>query len=291
MILALCAGVVIGLVLGALGGGGAILAVPALVYLLQQPPQAAMAGALVIVAVSAVTAVLTHARAGRVQWRQGILFGLIGGVGAFVGGRLSGLVDGGLLLFWFGVLLLVVAGLMIRRTMRAGATPETGVAAADRAGAPEPASGASAGSTPSPMSTPNAVSGANAASGPSPAWGRLIMTASGVGLLTGFFGVGGGFAVVPALVLALDLPMTTAVGTSLVVITLNSLTALASRLSAGVTPDWRVVLPFAATAAIASVVGARLARRVPAAVLSRAFAGLLVAVGVWMGSQGLAAYV
>ena len=244
MILALCAGVVIGLVLGALGGGGAILAVPALVYLLDQPPQAAMAGALVIVTVSAVTAVLTHARAGRVQWREGILFGLIGGVGAFVGGRLSGLVDGGLLLFWFGVLLLVVAGLMIRRTLSAGTAPRS------EADAPPPAHA------------------------PRYAWGRLIATASGVGLLTGFFGVGGGFAVVPALVLALELPMTTAVGTSLVVITLNSVTALASRLSAGVTPDWRVVLPFAATAAI-----------------SRAFAGLLVAVGVWMGSQGLAAYV
>ena len=246
MILALCAGVVIGLVLGALGGGGAILAVPALVYLLDQPPQAAMAGALVIVTVSAVTAVLTHARAGRVQWREGILFGLV---------------DGGLLLFWFGVLLLVVAGLMIRRTLSAGTAPRS------EADAPPPAHA------------------------PRYAWGRLIATASGVGLLTGFFGVGGGFAVVPALVLALELPMTTAVGTSLVVITLNSVTALASRLSAGVTPDWRVVLPFAATAAIASVVGARLARRIPATVLSRAFAGLLVAVGVWMGSQGLAAYV
>lgn len=261
MILALCAGVVIGLVLGALGGGGAILAVPVLVYLLNQPPQAAMAGALVVVAVSSVTAVLTHARAGRVQWRRGILFGLIGGVGAFVGGRLSGLVDGGLLLFWFGVLLLVVAGLMIRRTLQGGAT------STDNPAAPE---------------HPDTTSGY--------AWGRLIPTASGVGLLTGFFGVGGGFAVVPALVLALELPMTTAVGTSLVVITLNSLTALSSRLSAGVQPDWEVVVPFAATAAVASIVGAWLARRLPASTLSRAFAGLLVAVGLWMGGQGLAAY-
>lgn len=260
-LLAAAAGIAIGLVLGTLGGGGAILAIPFLVYVFDQPPQSAMAGALIIVTLSSITAVLTHSVAGRVLWRQGVAFGLLGVVGAWAGSQVSVLVDGDLLLFWFGVLLLVVAGLMIRRTLASG-QPQSPT-------------------TPGPQDRVGV--------GPiHPA--RLIATATGVGLLTGFFGVGGGFAVVPALVLALETPMTLAVGTSLVVIVLNSLTALTTRLTGGITVDWTIIAPFAVAASLAGVAGARVAHRLPAHVLTRSFAGLLIAAGVWTGAQGLAAY-
>ena len=123
MLLAVVAGVVIGLVLGALGGGGSILAVPVLVHVFHEEAQPAMAGALIVVAVSSVTALLAHARRGRVRWAKGFAFGALGTAGAWFGSRLSALVDGQLLLVWFAALLLVVAALMVRRSLRAKAQP------------------------------------------------------------------------------------------------------------------------------------------------------------------------
>ena len=104
-----------------------------------------------------------------------------------------------------------------------------------------------------------------------PAVLKVVVTAVGVGLLTGFFGVGGGFAVVPALVMALRFTMPVAIGTSLFVIALNSATALASRLGGGVALDWRVVGIFTFAAVAASLLGSRVTSRLPAATLQRAF--------------------
>lgn len=277
MWVALAAGLVIGLVLGLLGGGGSILAVPVLVYLFDEGAQEAMVGALIVVTVSSISAVLTHARTGDVRWRDGLVFGALGTLGAWAGSHLSGLVDPTALLVAFGLLLLMVAALMIRRTLRGGDDGAGGGENGVTDGRPvtfagEP--GTTAGQSDPPSEPARRWDGAHLV--------RLVLAASALGLLTGFFGVGGGFAVVPALLLALNLPMTAAVGTSLIVITINSLTALASRLGAGVTPDWSVVVPFALAAAVAGVVGGHLAPRLPAKVISRAFAGLLVAVGVWM---------
>ncbi len=117
------------------------------------------------------------------------------------------------------------------------------------------------------------------------------MTATFVGLLTGFLGVGGGFLVVPALVLALALPMRYAAGTSLVVITITSAAALAARAGAGVAPDWRLVAALTITAVAGSVLGARLAARTDTARLSAAFTGLVLAVAAYVAAQALPALV
>ena len=117
------------------------------------------------------------------------------------------------------------------------------------------------------------------------------MTATFVGLLTGFLGVGGGFLVVPALVLALALPMRHAAGTSLVVITITSAAALAARAGAGVAPDWRLVAALTLTSVAGSVVGARLAARADTARLSAAFTGLVLAVAAYVAAQALPALV
>ena len=257
-LIAVLAGVAVGLLLGALGGGGGILAVPVLVFALHESPQEATTASLIIVGVSSLVAALTHARAGRVRWAQGLLFGLIGMVGAILGSRLALGVQGRTLLLAFSVLLLFVAGLMWRRASAStGAAPGGELHSLDIV-------------TFRPtfhVNIPRVV--------------RVLVAASAVGLLTGFFGVGGGFAAVPALVLALDFPMPIAVGTSLLVIVLNSTTALTTRLLSGSTPHWAVIVPFTLAAIAGSLVGARVSGRIPPARLARAFALMLVTVAAY----------
>ena len=254
MIFAILAGIVMGLVLGALGGGGSILAVPALVYLLHQSAHTATTESLVVVGTTALVATLGHHRRGNVRWGQGLLFGVLGAAGTWAGSQLSQHISQKLLLESFSLLLLVVAVMMWRKTTSRGSRGGAGVPVAW---------------------TPRRVV-------------RLLITASAFGLLVGFFGVGGGFAAVPALVLALDTPMPVAVGTSLLVIAVNSVTALASRLGGGATMHWDVVLPFTISAAIASLVGGHVASRLPLRTLTRSFAVLLVLVAVYMMVTSLA---
>ncbi|MGN6780052.1 MAG: TSUP family transporter, partial [Marmoricola sp.] len=118
---------------------------------------------------------------------------------------------------------------------------------------------------------------------------KVVVTATVVGLLTGFLGVGGGFLVVPALLMALALPMDYAAGTSLVVITITSLAALAVRAGTGTHPDWTPVAVLTAASAVAAVAGARLADRVDTARLQAAFTVLVLAVAVYTASQALPA--
>jgi uncharacterized membrane protein YfcA len=114
---------------------------------------------------------------------------------------------------------------------------------------------------------------------------RIVLTATGVGLLTGFFGVGGGFAVVPALVLALGLSMPMAVGTSLLVISMNSFTALLFRAGQAVTVDWWVIGGFTLSAVIGSLLGSRVVSRVSPARLNVAFTELLVVVALYTAAR------
>lgn len=261
-LLVVLAGVLIGLSLGTLGGGGAILAVPALVYLLGQDAQEATAGSLVIVGTTSVLALVPHARRGHVRFGQGALFGALGIAGSIIGSRANTLIRPELLLVLFAGLLLVVGILMLRRSRRV--VPSGAVA---------------------PQGHPTVGRPAVRVS-----WRyvlRLVLTATAVGLLTGFFGVGGGFALVPALVLALSFPMPVAVGTSLLVIAINSATALAARGQAVLSLDWPVIAGFSAVAVVASLLGARLAGRLPERRLTAAFALLLLAVAVFMGTNAL----
>lgn len=266
-------GLLVGLTLGALGGGGSILTVPALVYLLGQDPLAATTGSLVIVGTTTLIGSVPHLRAGRVRLGQGLVFGALGVGGALLGSALSASVPPEVLLAAFAVLMLVVAALMTRRrrsAARAAPAPQGDVAqgevAQDR-----------------PMLTRRPLRC------DCRAVGVLVATATAVGLLTGFFGVGGGFAVVPALVLALRLPMPVAVGTSLVVITVNSASALVGRLGQDVDLDWGVIGPFTALAVVGSLVGARITARVSPDRLSLAFTVLLVGVALYTAARSIPA--
>lgn len=235
-------GLVVGVVLGALGGGGAILTVPILVYVVGQSPSSATVGSLVIVTLIALVGLATHFRAGRVRAGDGLLFGAVGSVGSVMGSGLSSRVSGDVLMTAFAVLMLVVAVLMFRRGRRTGST-----SAGARRGVP-----------------------------------AIVATATGVGFLTGFFGVGGGFAVVPALVLALGYAMPTAVATSLVVIVVNSVVALAARAAGGVEIAWLPILAFSACGAVGSLLGAQLSTRLEPERLMTAFAVLLVFVAAFV---------
>jgi uncharacterized protein len=262
--LAIPLGLLIGLSLGALGGGGSILTVPALVYVLGQSPVAATTGSLVIVGITALAGMVAHARAGRVRVGQGLLFGVLGVAGSWYGSRLSASVAPAVLLAAFSVLMLVVAGIMIAR-QRHG---RRGAQLVDEAYDPILAF------------TPRLVCHC-------PRAAKVVVTATAVGLLTGFFGVGGGFAVVPALVLALGFSMPAAVGTSLLVITVNSATALASRAGHGISTDWIVIGLFTAAAVVGSLLGGRVASRVRPELLSQAFTVLVVVVALYIAARSI----
>lgn len=281
---AILLGLVIGAVLGGLGGGGAILAVPALVYLLDQPAQAATTGSLVIVGLSALTGAVPQARRGRVHWRLALTFGLVGLPAAWVGSRLNHSVDEDVLLLGFSVLMITAAVAMLADSGgRAGREEYAGTRDDDHRAGPEahPDREPQTGSTLVRTTRP-------ARSGPrSPISPAAITTALLVGLLTGFFGVGGGFVVVPALAVVLGLPMRQAVGTSLLVVALNSATSLLSRLG-GPEVDWSVVLPFALAAMVAALLGKRLSDRLPPRRLAVGFAVLLVLVAGYTAAQSVA---
>lgn len=238
-------GFLIGLTLGALGGGGSILAVPVLVYLAGQTAKEATATSLVLVAVSALVGIAPHWRAGRVRVGRGAVFGIAGIGGSLLGSHWNELVDPDWLLLGFAGVMLVAAAGMYRRTRRSEAAAPS---AHHRA------------------SVSTVV--------------KVLVAGSVVGLLTGFFGVGGGFVIVPALVLALGFSMPEAVGTSLLVITINAVVALSTRLQAG-TIDWLVVLPFTASSVVGVLAGSSLAGTRNPKVLQQWFVVLLVAVALY----------
>ena len=223
---AIPAGLLIGLALGALGGGGSILTVPALVYLLDQAPHAATTGSLLIVGTAALVGMVAHRRAGRVRIGPGLVFAGLGLAGSYVGSRLSTAVDPHVLLTAFAALMLAAAAALRQRggarRYAAGAPPRPG--SADRLARARAhhraalADGpATAGPTcPLPSVTPRITTRRAV---------TIVAAATAVGLLTGFFGVGGGFVIVPALVLVLGFDMPAAVGTSLLVIAVTSAAA------------------------------------------------------------------
>ena len=292
--IAIPAGLLIGLSLGALGGGGSILTVPALVYLLHQQPHAATTGSLLIVGITALVGMTAHGRAGRVRLAQGLTFGVLGVTGSYAGTKLSANIKPDLLLTLFAGLMLVAAAAMVRRRRQ----PENG--AEDRGGSGEAAgaegdTGVPGGPAAGPVATARTVtldrpvtlpaSGGVVRAGLRGAASRrgakVVAAATAVGLLTGFFGVGGGFVIVPALVLALGFDMPTAVGTSLLVIAINSAMALAVRLGGHVHLDWTLLGAFTVAAIAGTLAGNRVASRVDAARLTAAFTVLLIAVAVY----------
>ncbi|MDO5739422.1 MAG: sulfite exporter TauE/SafE family protein [Ornithinimicrobium sp.] len=250
-------GLLVGLVMGALGGGGAIITVPALVYLLDQPPAVATTTSLVVVGITGVVSVVQHAMHGRIRWSDGLAFGLMGAGGAVLGARVSTDADPRLVMGLFAVLLLLVAAVMWRR---AGPNART-----------DPREMGSPWITWRPFSV-------------SPRRALLVLVvASGVGVLTGFFGVGGGFAIVPALILVLRMPMALAVGTSLLVITINCATGLLGRIGTDLHIDVGLVTVFVIMAVTGSLIGGWIGPRLDPSLLQRVFAGLLLLIAVYAG--------
>ncbi len=275
LVVAVVAGALIGLSLGALGGGGSILAVPVLVYALGQSPAQATTGSLVVVGVTSLVGAVTAHRSGNTMLGRGVVFGTVAIGGAVAGAKLSGHVSEPLLLASFSVLMLLVGALMAFRQVRGRRAAREG---ADEAERPTRALLDDPIITFSPSfacQCPRAL--------------KVLVTATAVGLLTGFLGVGGGFLVVPALILALGLPMELAAGTSLVVITLTSLTALVARAGVGVHPDWGLVLTLTVASALGGLFGARLACRVDTRRLSAAFTVLVLGVAVYTAARALPA--
>ncbi|MDF3292877.1 sulfite exporter TauE/SafE family protein [Streptomyces silvisoli] len=235
-------GGLIGLCLGALGGGGSILTVPVLVYALGENARSATTGGLVVVGVTALCGAWSHARAGNVRWGAGLGFGAAGIAASYAGTALNRSVDPTALMFCFAALMVVSATAMFRRGRGAAPAPER------------------VGGTPVV---------------------RIVASGLAVGFLTGFLGVGGGFVIVPALVGALGYEMPVAVGTSLLVIAVNSAVSLAAR-AGGETFHWKVIAPLTAAAVLGSLFGRRVSARVPSAALRRAFATLTVAVAGYL---------
>lgn len=258
-LLALPLGLIIGISLGALGGGGSILTVPALVYAIGESPGHATTASLIIVGITALTGMVGHARGGRVRWGPGLVFGIVGVGGSLLGSHLNRLINPNVLLLAFGGLMLVAAAAMVQRqrSMQAAAVRPGG---RDQAGQ---------------RLGPRRV---------------LAVAVAGtvVGFMTGFFGVGGGFVVVPALVLALGFAMGDAVGTSLLIIAINTVAALAARVGSA-SIDWSVVVPFTLAAMFGSLLGNRIAGTVPPSTLTRAFAALLVLLALYVATRSLLA--
>ena len=262
-------GFLVGLSLGALGGGGSILAVPVLVYVAGEEAQAATTTSLIIVGGAALLGMADHWRAGRVRVGAGVLFGLAGVGGSLAGSALNRRLDPDVLLLAFSALVLLAAWRMVT------ACPScTAVGAADATRAsPEPGGRLL-------VRTRLRADRATIV--------KVVGAGTVVGFFTGLFGVGGGFVIVPALTLLLAFSMPEAIGTSLLVIAVNTATSLAARVGAGGI-DWAVTLPFALASMVGVVTGSRLADRLPARTMLRWFAALLVAVAVYTAARSLLA--
>lgn len=280
LLLAAVAGALIGLSLGALGGGGSILAVPVLVYLLDQDAGQATTGSLVVVGVTSLIGAVTAHRAGNVMLGRGITFGLVAIGGAAAGAKASAHVADSVLLATFAALMLLVGGLMALRQVRRARQSSRGRQSGPGGSGPQ-----------RPALDDPVIAFRQGFMCDCPRAVKVLVTATTVGLLTGFLGVGGGFLVVPALVLALALPMTYAAGTSLVVITLTSTAALAIRTGVGSTPDWAPVAALTVASAVGGFAGARVADRIDTSKLSTGFTVLVLGVAVYTTTQAIPALI
>jgi len=285
LILALPAGLAVGASLGALGAGGSILTVPLLVYLLGRSAHQATTISLIVVGTAALVGALVHARAGRVRFGPGLAFGLLGAAGSVLGSKAGIGVDPNLLLLAFAGLMVAAAAAMLSRSRRAARRVSARPSVCDPAVT----------SPPPPTVIGQVKSGGVAArrsrSGASAACAiKVTAAATVVGLLTGFFGVGGGFVVVPVLVLVFGYETATAIGTSLLVIAVNSAVALAVRLGDGrVGLDAPLLAAFLAAAITGTVLGRRYAARLDPRLLGIAFSALLIALAFYISARSIIA--
>lgn len=237
-------GFAIGLSLGLLGGGGSILTVPALVYLVGLSPQAAVTASLVIVGANSAMGAFMHRSQGTLNWKIALVFGGTGMAMAYLAAGWSKALPATTLMMLFAVLMLVVGLFMMFK--------------------------------PTPLGNDEGGRG----------WLVTVLTGAGVGVMTGFLGVGGGFLIVPALVMLVGLPMQEAVGTSLLVIAANSAAGLLGHLSAGM-PDVGLILVFVGAGMLGLWGGTALAHRLPAGRLQQGFAVFVIALALFLLADNL----
>lgn len=246
---AIASGAAIGLILGLIGGGGSILAVPLLIYAVGvQSPHAAIGTAAVAVTLNALASLAGHARAGNVKWRCAGVFALAGMVGAAIGAEAGKALDGERLLLLFSGLMILVGFSMLRK----GGRPEAPGVRLSRESA----------ATLLP---------------------RLIPIGLGVGLAAGFFGIGGGFLIVPGLMLATAMPLSYAVGTSLVVVSALGFTTAGSYALSGLV-DWPLTALLVGGGIIGTLIGIALGRLLTPHknLMKRGFAVIVIMVGTYM---------
>jgi uncharacterized membrane protein YfcA len=252
--LSVMSGTLVGAVLGLIGGGGSILAVPLLVYVVGVPsPHVAIGTSAVAVALSAFSSLLGHARLGNVNWPCAAMFTLAGVAGAAIGSTLGKAFDGGRLLTLFGVLMIGIAVMMLTRRPAVGAsfvplTRETAAVVAP----------------------------------------RLAGFGLATGAMAGFFGIGGGFLVVPGLIAATEMPLLAAIGSSLVSVTAFGITTAANYAASNLI-DWRLVALFVAGGIMGSIAGGQMAHRLATrkAALTQVFAAIVASAGVYVVWRGL----
>jgi uncharacterized membrane protein YfcA len=249
--IALLLALLIGVSLGLLGGGGSILTVPILRYVLGMEGHAAIATSLLVVGTTSLAALLAHARNGRVQWRTGFIFGGAGMLGAYLAGAVAYRVPAPLLLAVFSVMMFATAIAMLRPDRRAR----------DSAPARPPRAARL------PVS-------------------KVVIEGLVVGAVTGLVGAGGGFLVVPALVLLARLPMATAIGTSLLVIALKSFAGFAGYVG-HTSIDWPLALGISGFAVVGSFGGAWLATRLSPRALRQGFGWFVVAMAFFILAREL----
>lgn len=254
MYLVVLFGAVIGLALGLLGAGGSILAVPALVYGVGQPLQTAIPTSLAVVALSSLGGLVPRERRGVVRWPVALVFGAAGVPAAFGGTALGRLFPQNWLLLAFATLMVVVAV----RMLRGGENP-TGACRTREGG----------------IHWRSCLP-------------KALLAGALVGVLTGLFGVGGGFVVVPALALLLGLGAQEAVATSLVVVLINAVAGLVAHWGAAAEIDYRVLLLFAGTSLVVSIVAARFSTRLNPATVRRAFSYVVLAVALFVAVAAFA---
>ncbi len=273
-------GLVIGLVIGALGGGGGVLTVPLLVYILGLTAQSATTSSIIIVGITALVGTLARLRGKLIDWRTGLIFGALGIPAAYLGTLLNHSVDQRVLLLAFAAITVAAAAAMLinKRSSRAE-SPE------DDKNPPEPIRGtatSTATRTTTQLSSDRQHVLVTAA--------KVVLSGLVVGFMTGFLGVGGGFLVVPVLVIILRMPMTSAIGTSLLIIALNAVSSMASRLGSPLHLDWRIVVPFTILAVIGSLLGKRVADKFSGDTLTTAFAVMLILVGGYVAAHTLGVF-
>lgn len=277
---ALAVGALIGLVVGALGAGGGILSVPALIYLLGVAPHEATSASLVIVLFTALAALGGRIGKNTICYQIALVFAALATVGTWLGSLANQAVSADLLMYAFALLLICVGLVMLRRAYpglfrgaaRAGSSgvfSDDGAAAADDAGG--------TGSTPALRAV--SAMGEVTSIGAAPLW-RVALVATITGALTGFFGVGGGFAIVPALTLVLHLPIKRAASTSLLIMAITAVVALVARAQTSLNLDLGVIGAFTVASMLGGVAGAPLTRKVSSQKLTASFAALLLAVAV-----------